>query len=91
MLLKYNPDEARILQKRGHLPTDIVVDDGDGEGQGQDDDLGFEFTDRGLDSDSEGDNAVGSQPSSRMRPLPAYSDSISSSEEEDDSVDLDKL
>lgn len=79
------------MQKRGHLPTDIVVEDDKGEGQGQEDELGFEFTDRGLDSDSE-DNEVGSQPSSRLKPLPDYfdSDSISSSED-DDSVDLDKL
>lgn len=89
VLLKYNADEARILQKRGHLPKDIVVEDGEKDGQGQEDDLGFEFTDRGIDSDSE-ENEVGSQPASRLKALPAYSDSWSDSED-GDSVDLDKL
>ena len=87
VLLKYNAEEARILQKRGEIPKDIVVEDREeGPGQG-DDDLGFEFTDRGIDSESE-DNEAGSQPASRLKPLPDYFDSESSSE---DSVDLDKL
>eukprot|EP01127_Copromyxa_protea_P006778 TRINITY_DN16765_c0_g1_i1.p1 TRINITY_DN16765_c0_g1~~TRINITY_DN16765_c0_g1_i1.p1 ORF type:complete len:180 (-),score=51.56 TRINITY_DN16765_c0_g1_i1:93-632(-) len=90
VLLKYHPDEARILQKRGLLPKDIIVEDNEGE-QKNDDDLGFEFTDRGLDSESSGDMEVGSQPAARLRALPAYSDSFSDSDDSDDSVDLDKL
>eukprot|EP01126_Amoeba_proteus_P049608 TRINITY_DN5812_c0_g1_i1.p1 TRINITY_DN5812_c0_g1~~TRINITY_DN5812_c0_g1_i1.p1 ORF type:complete len:178 (+),score=43.46 TRINITY_DN5812_c0_g1_i1:73-606(+) len=88
ILLKYNAEEARLLQKRGFIPSEVVVED-EVRKDGQEENLGFEFADRGVESSEDDD--VGNQPSSRLKPLPdSFSDSLSE-EISSDRIDLGKL
>uniref|UniRef100_A0A1I7ZNH6 Eukaryotic translation initiation factor 4C n=1 Tax=Steinernema glaseri TaxID=37863 RepID=A0A1I7ZNH6_9BILA len=71
VILKYNPDEARVLKTKGELPENAKLNEG-GDDQ---DEGGVEFADMGLDLEDEKDNRI---------ELPSDNSDEESEEEEED-------
>jgi len=83
IILRYNPDEARLLKKKGALPATITIEDRE---QEPEDDVPFDFTGASDDSGSDDDKEIMTQPSNRGMLPPSSSD-----DEGSDEVDLDDL
>lgn len=83
VILRYNPDEARALKKRGALPSTTQIE----ENADPQDDVPFEFTaDRDSDDDSSGSDQEELLAQPQNRGLLPDSDS-----DDDSEIDLDDL